>query len=135
MGIAEFVPEVSQLARLAVGPLQVTWAAHLCVDWRVGGSLAGPGSRDLFEQRQVTRMRFVESGDQAAHRTHRPLWCDHETGPTLSGKRRAPLIRDRLEGTHNCRPDGHDMSPGVSRRVDALGCVTGHAVVSSYGGS
>ena len=73
MRIPELVPPVSGLLCFSIGATEM-----LC---RV---IAAGRRDDLFDHREMRRMRFVKPGDHRVHRTQRPFGANHETGPAFA---------------------------------------------------
>ena len=124
MRVAEFVPEISALARLGVRALQVASAA----DGPAGPPMVSRGGGDLFEHHQVRGARLVQSGNQGVHGPDGPAACDDQTRPSLARERGPRSIGDRLERTHDGCSHGHHSMTGASGGVDEIGGLPRHAI-------
>src|ERR671910_2694838 len=112
MQVSELVPEVASFQGFGVGDFEMLRAG--------GGKLAfRHASDERLEHRQMGGARFVQPRQHRVDGPYAALRCYKDVGPALAWVGRVVPIGDRLEGAHDCGPDGNHPAACCAGRVDS----------------
>src|SRR5215210_8345304 len=111
MQVAELVPEIVSFQGLGVGDLEMIRAAG--DEWACRNA-----SGERLQHRQVGGARFVQACQHRVNGPYAALRGYEYVGPALAWVGRAVPIGNRLEGAHDCGPDGDHPEVRPAGHVD-----------------